>query len=84
MTGKRILGGAFIVAGTISLFLAVFAAIGTAIALSDRIRFGPGLMFADVEFLAMLTFLLGGAGAGLLWLGRRLVRLNGSSWPEEK
>jgi len=71
---KLILGRAFLAVGALWALLAVFAAIGAAVALSERMRFGRGLMFADVEFLLILTFVLGVAGVAILWLGIRLVR----------
>lgn len=56
------------------MLLAVLAVIAAAIFLNERIRFGPGLMFADVEILAMLTLFLSVVGVALLWFGRRLAR----------
>jgi uncharacterized membrane protein len=71
---KHFLANALTVVGVLALVLAVFAAIAAAISLNERIRFGPGLMFADVEILAILTLFLGVAGAALLWFGKRLAR----------
>lgn len=56
------------------LLSAALASIGAAISFVERMRFSPGLMFADVEFLTILMFLFGGAGAAFLWLGKRLAR----------
>jgi hypothetical protein len=73
---RRILGSTFLVVGALSVLLSVLSLIAAAISLRERIKFGPGLMFADVEILAAIAFMLGSAGGVLLWLGRRLVRLN--------
>ena len=71
---KRFLAYTLTVIGALTLLLAVFAAIAAAISLNERIRFGRGLMFADVEILAILTLFLGIAGVALLWFGRKLNR----------
>jgi hypothetical protein len=71
---RRILGSTFLVVGALSVLLSVLSLIGAAISLRERIKFGPGLMFADVEILAAIAFMLGGAGGVFLWLGRKLVR----------
>ena len=71
---KRLLGGALVAAGILSAFLAVIALTGALAALTDRMRFGRGLMFADVEILGMLTLLLAAAAAVLICVGRKLVR----------
>jgi preprotein translocase subunit SecY len=67
----------FTVAGVLTLILAVFAAIASANSLAERMRFGSGVMFADVELFAMLALCLLVVGAGLLWLGKRLNRKKG-------
>jgi predicted Co/Zn/Cd cation transporter (cation efflux family) len=71
---KHFLAYTFTVVGVLTLLLSVFAAIAAAAALIERIRFGPGLMFADFEILAILTLFLGVVGAALLWFGRKLNR----------
>ncbi|OGP53441.1 MAG: hypothetical protein A2Y65_07050 [Deltaproteobacteria bacterium RBG_13_52_11] len=71
---KHFLANTLTVIGVLTLLLAVFTAIAAAISLNERIRFGPGLMFADVEILAILTLFLCVVGVALLWFGRRLSR----------
>jgi predicted lysophospholipase L1 biosynthesis ABC-type transport system permease subunit len=71
---KHVLAYTFTFVGVLTLLLAVLAAIAAAISLSERIRSGPGLMFADVEILAILTLFLCIVGVALLWFGRRLAR----------
>jgi len=71
---KRFLACTLTAVGALTLLLAAFAAIAAAIALSERLRFDPGLMFADVEILAILALFLAAAGAILLWAGRKLNR----------
>lgn len=73
---RRILGSAFLVVGSLSVLLSVLSLIAAAISLRERIKFGPGLMFADVEILAAIAFFLGVPGGLLLWLGRKLIRLD--------
>ncbi len=71
---RRVLGGVFLGLGTLLVLGAVFASIGALIALIDRFRFGRGIMFADAEFLALVTLVFGAAGSLVLWLGKKLVR----------
>ncbi|MBM4286399.1 MAG: hypothetical protein FJ128_14320 [Deltaproteobacteria bacterium] len=40
-------------------------------ALADRLRFGSGLLFADVELFTLGALAALGLGAGALWLGRK-------------
>jgi hypothetical protein len=68
------LGHIFLVIGVLLLLAAALASIAAGTSLVERMRFGPGLMFADVEMLAILAFFLGGAGATVFWLGKRLLR----------
>lgn len=70
----KFLGWALATVGALLLLLALLAAVGAVIALAERIKFGHGLMFADVEFLSALALLLGVFGGASLWLGRRLAR----------
>ena len=71
---KQFVAYTFTVVGVLTLLLAFLAAVAAANALSERIRFGRGLMFADVEILAMLTLFLGVVGGALFFFGRRLHR----------
>ncbi len=71
---RRMLGYSLFGVGALLLLSAALASIGAGISLVERMRFGPGLMFADVEFLTILMFLFGGTGAASLWLGKRLAR----------
>jgi len=71
---KHFLARTFTFVGVLTLLLAVLAAIAAAISLNERIRFGPGLMFADVEILAIVTLFLCVVGVALLWFGRKLTR----------
>jgi hypothetical protein len=75
---RRILKRTFFAVGALLLVLSAVALATAAIALSERIRFGPGLMFADVEILVMLAIVLGLPGGILVWLGKRFFR-NGRS-----
>ena len=71
---RQFLAVALILGGVIALLCGGLAAVGTAAAYMDRRRFGPGLMFADVEILGALTVMLSLCGLGLLCLGRKLSR----------
>lgn len=71
---KHFLAHMLTAVGALALLVAVFAAVVAAIALNERIRFGPGLLFADVEILAMLTLSLCAVGLAVLWFGRTLLR----------
>jgi hypothetical protein len=71
---KHFLAHTFTFVGILTLLLAALAAIAAVISLSERVRSGPGLMFADVEILALLTLFLCIVGLALLWFGRRLTR----------
>ncbi len=62
-----------IAAGTILVLLAVLSAAGSLVALADRARFGRGIMFADVELLAMLAVVCAVPGVAALWAGSRLA-----------
>jgi hypothetical protein len=63
---KHFLANTLTVVGVLTLVLAVITAVASTISLAERIRFGPGLMFADVEILAILTLFLCVAGIALL------------------
>lgn len=74
---KRFLARVLVVMGVLTLLLAVLAALAAAMSLDERLRHGPGLMFADVEIFALLTLLLGIGGASLIWFGNRVNRRTG-------
>ncbi len=70
------------IAGALVLSLGGILAIGAVIflweaaaALVERLRFGSGPMFADAEVLLLLGLVFGLGGAGVLWLGLRLLGL---------
>jgi hypothetical protein len=71
---SRMLGYSLLGVGALLLLSASLVSIGAAVSLVERMRFGPWLMFADVEFLTILIFLFGGTGVAFLWLGKRLAR----------
>jgi hypothetical protein len=71
---KRLLAYVLTLLGALALLAAALAAVAMAVSLAERSKYGPGLMFADVEIFAVLAFFLGGAGGALLWVGRRLGR----------
>ena len=71
---RRMLGYSLLGVGALLLLSAALVSIGAAVSLVERMRFGPWLMFADVEFLTILIFLFGGTGAAFHWLGKRLAR----------
>ena len=73
----------FIVVGVLTLMLAVFPALAAANSLAERMKFGSGVMFADVELFAMLAIFLLAVGAGLFWLGKRLTRKEGLVHPHD-
>jgi cell division protein FtsX len=54
------------------VILAMLAAGGSVTSLVERLQYGRGLLFMDVELFAMIAVGLGGLGVFLLWLGSRL------------
>jgi len=60
--------------GALLVGAALLAALGSALALRERLRDGPGLMFADVEFLALTALVCGAIGGLVLFAGTRLAR----------
>lgn len=59
-------------AGGVLVILAMLAAGASVTSLIERLQYGRGLLFLDVELFAMIGAALGGLGVFLLWLGSRL------------
>jgi hypothetical protein len=66
------LGGFLIFLGVVLLAVGFLLALSAVQALLERLRFGSGLMFADVEIFALGALLGLSLGAGAVWLGRRI------------
>lgn len=60
--------------GIISLFFTVLFAFLTLSALMDRINNGPGIMFAGVEILLMLTVLFLIIGVMMLFISKKIKK----------
>lgn len=73
---KRIAGCILLVLGGLAGLLALASVAGALIALVERHRHGPGLLFADVEIFALSALVLGSGGGALCWIGRRCLRRN--------
>ncbi len=58
--------------GAALVLLAVLSAAAAAVALVDRARFGRGIMFADVEVLALVAAACAVPGVAALAVGARL------------
>jgi len=59
-------------AGGLFVVLAMLAAGASVTSLVERLQFGRGLLFMEVELFTMIAVGLGGLGVFLLWLGSRL------------
>ncbi len=60
--------------GALLVLLGVLSAVGSLVALVDRARFGRGIMFADVEVLAILAVVCAVPGVAALWAGSKLAK----------
>lgn len=63
--------GLLVFIGAILLLCASLSGIAALSSLAERMRHGSGLMFADVEFFALASAVLGLIGGIALWLGLR-------------
>jgi len=71
---KQVASCVLICTGAVLVLAALLAALGSALALRERLRYGPGLMFADVEFLGLTALVCGAVGGLVLFTGTRLAR----------
>jgi hypothetical protein len=71
---KKYIHTIFKIAGSISVVFAVLFAMLAIPALMDRINNGPGIMFADVEFLSLLTVFFLIIGIILLFAAKRIKK----------
>ncbi len=60
--------------GTLFLLLALGAGLVSVSALVERMRYGPGIMFADVEFFGLLSLVSGVLGTILVISANKLSR----------
>ena len=60
--------------GTLLLILALLAGLVSIEALVSRIQYGPGLMFADVEFFGLVAFVCAGFGVLLVIVAKKLKK----------
>ena len=74
MHNSRVLSGILFTIGALLLVLALLAGLAFLSALSERLNYGPGMMFADVEFFALLALLSAVVGVLLFIAARRLRR----------
>jgi hypothetical protein len=64
--------GLLVFIGGILVLCAFLSGIATLSSLAERMRHGSGPMFADVEFFALASAVLGATGGIALWLGLRM------------
>jgi len=72
--------GLLVFMGALFLLCAFLSGIAALNSLAERIRHGSGLMFADVEFFALVSAVLGAIGGIAVWLGLRMK--SGNQNPE--
>ncbi len=71
---SRAASGLFVALGSLLLLVAVLAALASLRSLVERLRFGPGLLFADVELFAVVALVSGAFGVLMFWIGIRVGR----------
>jgi hypothetical protein len=62
------------ITGSIFILLALGTGIISVSALIERMRYEPGLMFADFEFFGILALISGGLGAIMLISANKLAK----------
>ena len=60
--------------GALFLLLALGAGMASVSALAERMRYGPGIMFADVEFFGLLALVSGVLGTILIISANKLSK----------
>ena len=75
---KTFARGLLVFLGGLLLLCAFLSGIAALSSLAERMRHGPGLMFADVEFFAVVSAVLGAIGGIAAWLGLRMKTGNGN------
>ncbi len=60
--------------GSLLILAAALSGLAGVNALLERMRFGPGPLFADVELFGVIAVALGALGAGAVYLGIQLAR----------
>lgn len=74
MSLKKIISAVFTILGSLCCLAAFIAAGFSITALFERAQHGRGIMFADVEFLALAALALLVPGIALLYAGRKLKK----------
>ena len=69
---KRLVRSALVVTGGLLLVLMMISGYMALTAFMERAAHGPGILFMDVEFFALIALTCGIAGAAALWLARHL------------
>jgi hypothetical protein len=62
------------IAGVVLLIVALLAGIISLSALASRMRYGPGIMFADVEFFGLIALTCGVLGMPVIIAARKLAK----------
>lgn len=62
------------VGGGFLLMIALISGVASILSLIERLRYGPGLLFADVEILGLLALVSAGAGISALWIAKKSSR----------
>jgi hypothetical protein len=74
MSFAKVISVVFNLLGALLCLLAIIAGGISATALVERVQHGRGIMFADVEFLALMALVLLVPGLALLMVARRLTK----------
>lgn len=62
------------IVGIISLLVSLMSAYYAVISFIERSKYGPGLLFADVEIFSAITIFFAVAGAFSLWVSYRIKK----------
>jgi hypothetical protein len=71
----RVFSALLFFVGVILIVVALLSGVLSLVALSDRLQYGRGLLFADVEFFLLIALICGLPGVFLAFIARKLGRL---------
>ncbi|MFZ0452285.1 MAG: hypothetical protein WCE54_23040 [Ignavibacteriaceae bacterium] len=78
---RKTLASLLTLLGVVSLLVSLMSAYYAVISFIDRSKYGPGLLFADVEIFTAITLFFIIVGSAVLWIS---YRINKRPPPEDK
>ena len=71
---RKTLASILTIAGVISLLISLMSAYYAVISFIERSKYGPGLLFADVEIFTAITLFFIIVGSATLWISYRIKK----------